>query len=168
MCNFFSDEAFVLYSCSFETDIETCSITNYGKMKWIRLSVRWSSFKLFGYHFNLSLWRNSYVNYVWIQNLNGCWLFSTTITSEWIWKDLYRNTFTRKHIFVNVSLTKTFGYFFRFKSGTFSYGIGPYSTKKGILYPYTEATGLSKGDKGVIKIPLTKLNRSKYLYLLQI
>ncbi|XP_052705082.1 uncharacterized protein LOC128180917 isoform X1 [Crassostrea angulata] len=31
-----SDEEFVLFSCSFETDIDTCSINNYGAMKWKR------------------------------------------------------------------------------------------------------------------------------------
>lgn len=36
---YFSDEVFVLYSCSFETDIETCSIYNHGKMKWRKHSV---------------------------------------------------------------------------------------------------------------------------------
>ncbi|XP_052690988.1 cell death abnormality protein 1-like [Crassostrea angulata] len=33
-----SDEVFVLFSCSFETDIDTCSINNYGAMKWKRNS----------------------------------------------------------------------------------------------------------------------------------
>lgn len=146
---FFSDEAFVLYSCSFETDIQTCSITNYGKMKWIRLSVRWSSFKLFGYHFNLSLERNSYVNYVWIQNLNGCRLFSTTITSECIWKDLYRNTFTRKHIFVNVSLIKSFGvFFFVFRVEHLMMVSGHTRQKKGFFMHTQKQLVCPRGIKG--------------------
>lgn len=39
MHGFFSDEVFVLYSCSFETEIETCSIYNHGEMKWRKHSV---------------------------------------------------------------------------------------------------------------------------------
>ncbi|XP_052714587.1 MAM and LDL-receptor class A domain-containing protein 1-like isoform X5 [Crassostrea angulata] len=76
-----SDEVLVLYSCSFETDIETCSIYNHGEMKW------------------------------------------------------------RKH-----------------SDGTPSDDTGPYSAKEGTFYAYTEATGLSTGDEGVMEISLANLN----------
>jgi hypothetical protein len=39
MFQFNLDGAAVLYSCSFETDFETCSIKNYGRMKWKKDSV---------------------------------------------------------------------------------------------------------------------------------
>ena len=35
----FPDNAAVVFSCSFETDFVTCSINNYGDMKWRRNSV---------------------------------------------------------------------------------------------------------------------------------
>nr|XP_034326622.1 uncharacterized protein LOC109620900 isoform X2 [Crassostrea gigas] len=80
-----SGEVFVSYSCSFETDLKTCSITNYGKMKWKRHS-----------------------------------------------------------------------------RGTPSDNTGPYSAKEGTFYVYTEASGGSKGDEGVMEISLTNLNLTTY------
>ncbi|XP_048726961.2 uncharacterized protein LOC125645464 isoform X2 [Ostrea edulis] len=80
-----SDDKAVVYSCSFETDFDVCSIVNYGKMKWKKDS-----------------------------------------------------------------------------SGTPSDDTGPYTAKRGKYYVYTEATSKSTGDKGVMEIPLDKLNSTRY------
>lgn len=82
LCIFFSDEEFVLFSCSFETDIDTCSIDNYGAMKWKRDSVC----LLFTYCFSFMCFCNQINIYAWkliYFNLSLKWkkhiLFSTTI-----------------------------------------------------------------------------------------
>ncbi|XP_048726964.2 uncharacterized protein LOC125645466 isoform X2 [Ostrea edulis] len=80
-----NDDKAVVYSCSFETDFEICSIVNYGKMKWRRDSRR-----------------------------------------------------------------------------TPSDNTGPYTAKRGKYYVYTEANRKSTGDKGVMKIPLSILNSTRY------
>ncbi|XP_078332359.1 uncharacterized protein LOC144625438 isoform X3 [Crassostrea virginica] len=82
-----SDNAAVVFSCSFETDFVTCSINNYGDMKWRRNS-----------------------------------------------------------------------------RGTKSDDTGPYSAKEGIYYVYTEATGQSEGDEGVMEISLTQLNLTNEIH----
>lgn len=59
-------------------------------------------------------------------------------------------------------LVKWIHHHFYSKRGTPSDDTGPYSAKDGSFYAYTEASGGSTGDEGVMEISLANFNLSKH------